>query len=150
SGRSLPGPHRRASAAAASPPRRVAASSEIAMKTLFATLFRRRTRPLDRACRPELEKLEDRLVPAGNLLISTRVNSGLSYLVEFPPAGQYVSDTVIPSVGPSEGARDLVVDDRGNVQVFNGVNDPFLSTYAPTGGWAHRTLAGWSTQPTAG
>src|SRR5437899_760617 len=92
------------------------------MTSRFRSLFRRTSRTLrhtDR-CRPNLELLEDRLAPAGNIL---------------------------PTPGSSfDYARDIVQDPGGKVYVYNGTFTPYLASYDPvSAGWTQSTYAGWST-----
>lgn len=79
-----------------------------------------------------------------NILVS---RNGM--LTEYTTTGQMVQSIAIPK-GPgatsSDTARDLVVDQDNNVQVFNGTFEPSLSSYnAITNQWDHRTTSGWST-----
>jgi hypothetical protein len=46
----------------------------------------------------------------------------------------------------SGGARDITVDGKNRLAVYNGTFDPYLSTYDPAdGSWTHHTFPGWST-----
>ena len=46
--------------------------------------------------------------------------------------------------------RDLVVGENGKLHLFNGMVDPYLSTYDPaSGSWSHVTHAGWSMERNA-
>ena len=91
--------------------------------------------------RLELEHLEDRVVPAGNILVSTDGAGAQQLLQEYTPAGALVSSVGIPPGGTAENARDLVADGSGNVLVYNGTFDPYLSTYG-SGAWSHTTYSG--------
>jgi hypothetical protein len=66
--------------------------------------------------------------------------------MEFTPSGALVRSVVVPPGGPQQEAHDLIADPTGDVLVFNGTANPYLSTYdADTGSWSQRTLSGWST-----
>lgn len=96
--------------------------------------------------RPNLEHLEERLAPTANILVTTDGSFPQQALKEFTPAGALVRSVVVPPGGAAEDARDLLLDTSGNVLIYNGTNDPYLSTYNLAGGtWAHRTHSGWST-----
>ncbi len=79
---------------------------------------------------------------AGNILVT----SG-DTLFEYTPFGIQVQSIAVPCCeAPPENARDIIVDQNGNVQVYNGTADPFLSTYNPSSDtWMHHTHPGWST-----
>src|SRR5262245_37272750 len=121
------------------------------MRNLLTALVQRKLRTCRKSHdrRPTLEILEDRLTPAGNILVSTDGPAAQQLLQEFTPAGSLVRSVAIPPGGPAEDARDLVSDPSGNVLVFNGTNDPYLSTYAG-GSWSQATYPGWSTVNTVG
>ncbi|QRO02148.1 hypothetical protein JRI60_25615 [Archangium violaceum] len=81
----------------------------------------------------------------GNVLISTG-NSVYEYTRE----GAWVRTLPVPyptgTRPATEYVRDMVVDADGNLQVYNGTFDPYLSRYdVAVGGWDHSTYAGWST-----
>lgn len=97
-----------------------------------------------------LETLEDRLAPAGNIF--TILQSGSTQLLkEFTPDGILVNSTVVPPGGPAEQARDLIVGPDGDIHVFNGTNNPYLSTFdTATSTWSHLTHPGWSTSSSYG
>lgn len=82
---------------------------------------------------------------SGNILISTS-----NTLYEYTPAGAWVRTVSIPYPGgtrpTTETARDVVVDASGNLALYNGTFDPYLSRYnVAAGTWTHETYAGWST-----
>jgi len=53
------------------------------------------------------------------------------------PAGAYPA---------TEHARDIVMLAGGNIAVYNGTFDPYLSIYnATTSSWSHHTMPGFST-----
>src|SRR5262249_18284514 len=93
----------------------------------------------------DVELLEDRLVPAANLLVSTDGAAPQQLLQEYTSGGTLVRSLAIPPGGPAEDARDLVADSSGNILVYNGTFSPYLSTYSSSGSWSHPTFAGWST-----
>jgi hypothetical protein len=120
------------------------------MTWLFRSLFRRAHRPArcsDRL-RPGLERLEDRSVPAGNLLVTVAGPYPQHLFREYTPAGTLVRSVNIPPTPGStfDYARDLVEDPSGNVYVYNGTFTPYLATYNPaTASWSQTTSSGWST-----
>lgn len=90
--------------------------------------------------------LAEALVP-GNLLVSTE-----NRIYETTLDGQIVSTFPIQYPGGSypatEYARDVAVDDDGNVHVYNGTFTPYWSSRDPASGavvWAHETYPGWNT-----
>jgi hypothetical protein len=93
-----------------------------------------------------VELLEDRVTPTANLLVSTSVSYPQQRFMEFTSSGQLVRSVTIPPGGPQQEAHDLIADPTGDVLVFNGTANPYLSTRdADTGAWSQRTLPGWST-----
>lgn len=75
----------------------------------------------------------------GNLLISSN-----EVLYEVSLDGVVQQSFSIP--GTSESARDIVMDTRGRVHVYNGTFIPQLSTFDPASmTWKHQTVPGWST-----
>src|SRR5262249_27033241 len=94
------------------------------------------------------EQLEEREVPAGNLLVTTAGNYPQQFFKEFTPSGTLVRSVVVPPPPGSSGdtARDLVADAAGNVYVYNGTFTPALATYNPnTATWNQQLYAGFST-----
>ncbi|PTL76938.1 hypothetical protein DAT35_47610 [Vitiosangium sp. GDMCC 1.1324] len=82
---------------------------------------------------------------SGNILISTG-----NTLYEYTPAGAWVRTVPIPYPGgtrpTTETARDVVVDASGNLALYNGTFDPYVSQYdVAAGTWTHTTHTGWST-----
>jgi hypothetical protein len=122
----------------------------MAMNWFRSLLSRRKVqtvRTTPRRCKPVVEILEDRLVPSGNLLVTT---AGPSQQVfeEFNAAGSLVRTVNIPAPPGTSGdtARDLVQDSSGNVYVYNGTFNPALATYhAATSSWTQQNYTGWST-----
>ncbi|WZP01156.1 hypothetical protein EP7_005609 (plasmid) [Isosphaeraceae bacterium EP7] len=90
-----------------------------------------------------LEPLESRTVLSAtpqNLLVSS---SWEGTILEFTPSGQYVGGLPVPQL--DGGARDLIQDASGKIQLFNGTFNPSLSTYDPaSSSWSHMTHPGWS------
>jgi hypothetical protein len=106
----------------------------------------RRRAPRRRAL--NLEILEDRLVPAGNLLVTVAGPYPQHQFREYTPAGALVRTVNIPPTPGSsfDYARDLVQDPAGNVSVYDGTFTPYLATYHPaTASWTQITYPGWST-----
>src|SRR5687768_14867882 len=115
------------------------------MRKFLAGAFRPKPHTIRKLrCKPQLERLEDRLAPAGNILVST---NGLStqLLQEYTPSGTLVQSQDIPAGGVAEDARDLVADSTGSILLYNGTFDPYLSTLSTSGTWSHQTYSGWST-----
>jgi hypothetical protein len=98
--------------------------------------------------KPIIELLEDRLAPAGNLLVTTAGSYPQQFLKEFTPSGSLVRTVNVPPPPGSSGdtARDLVQDSSGKVYVYNGTFTPALATYNPgTSAWSQQQYSGWST-----
>jgi Ca2+-binding RTX toxin-like protein len=81
----------------------------------------------------------------GNLLVSTA-----DTVYEYTPDGRQVQAIAVPyptGTRPgTETARDVVASGTGELHVYNGTFEPFLSTYASrAGSWTHHTHPGWST-----
>jgi hypothetical protein len=90
--------------------------------------------------------LEERAMPASNILQVTPLWINPIQIREFTPAGDLVRSLDTPSVGGLDSARDVVVSPNGDIQLFNGTFSPRLDTYHPdTGTWTGRTTSGWST-----
>jgi hypothetical protein len=93
-----------------------------------------------------VEWLEERIAPAGNLLVSDN-----SILYQYTPSGTLLQSRAVPyptGVGQTEGTRSVVVDSAGNIQVYDGTFNPYLSTYSPaTGIWAQHMAPGWARSP---
>jgi hypothetical protein len=97
-----------------------------------------------------LERLEDRVLLAGNLLITGEVPGQYAYnLQEYTQQGALVGSQSIPQAPgatETEDARDLSVGPNGNVNIYDGTNTPSLATLsAATNTWSYQTLSGWST-----
>lgn len=96
-----------------------------------------------------LEVLEDRVVPAGNLLVSVYGSYPQNQFREYTPTGSLVRTVTVPMPTGSSGwdeARDLTVDSAGKVSIYNGTFNPYLATYNPsTSTWSQTTYTGWST-----
>ncbi len=84
------------------------------------------------------------VITPGNLLISSR-----EVLYEYTTAGVQVQSFDVPYPGwppVIESARDIVQAESGDVYVYNGTFDPYLSSLDPgSESWNHRTFSGWST-----
>src|SRR5262245_26739995 len=96
--------------------------------------------------RPTLDLLEDRLAPAGNLLVTTAGAYPQQVFKELTPSGSPVRTVnVPPPPGTSSAtARDLVQDAAGKVYVYNGTFTPALATItrAAAPGRSSNTAAG--------
>src|SRR5947209_6130312 len=121
------------------------------MKRSLFRLSRRAARIVPKArprWRATLEILEDRLAPAGNLLVTTAGAYPQQFFKEFTPTGTLVRSVSVPPPPGSSGdtARDLVQDPGGKVYVYNGTFTPALATYNPTNSsWTQQNYTGWST-----
>jgi hypothetical protein len=91
-----------------------------------------------------LERLEDRVTPAGDILVSTlRLSPSSKFVREVTPSGSVVRTLSVPA--PTD-ERDVIVAQNGDIDVFNGTFSPQMSTYSATSGaWSSRTTANWST-----
>jgi hypothetical protein len=92
--------------------------------------------------------LEDRLAPAGNLLVTTAGSYPQQFFKEFTPSGALVRSVTVPPPPGSGGdtARDLVQDGNGRVHVYNGTFTPALATFNPINSlWSQQNYTAWST-----
>jgi hypothetical protein len=104
-----------------------------------------------RPTRLRLDRLEDRLTPAGNVLAVIKPLHGDQQIQEFAPDGSLVRTLTPPRTG---GARDVIVGPNGDIHLY--VGNEYLSggdlpteldTYhAATGTWTSWTVPGWSPQ----
>ncbi len=99
--------------------------------------------------RSSLEQLEERLAPAGNLLITTAGPNFNSILQQYTPAGALVQTVTIPLVAGSpiddNAAGSLAQNASGHVLVYTGVFDAALASYNPTTGvWSQQTYPDWN------
>ncbi|WP_125931994.1 hypothetical protein [Thiosocius teredinicola] len=86
----------------------------------------------------------------GDLLVQSQTPGAISYEVTEYLADGSALQTFVPVAAPASSdlwhPRDLVIADNGNVHVFNGTFDPYLSTYdSAADTWTHVTHTGWST-----
>jgi hypothetical protein len=88
-----------------------------------------------------LEALEDRLLMAGDLLITSQVPGAEGYhLMQYTQQGALVS---AQSIGEGRG---LTVDPSGNINIYEGTFTPALATLsATTHNWSYQSMPGWST-----
>lgn len=120
------------------------------MKNFLRSLLRRSTRATRNPARrrPNLEHLQQRLAPAGNLLVTVAGPYPQHLVREYTPTGTLVRNINLP---PTPGSsfdthRDLVADASGKIYVYNGTFTPHLATYDPnTANWSQITYSGWST-----
>lgn len=85
----------------------------------------------------------------GNVLVSLTV-AGYDTLTEYTTTGGIVQSVEVPYPVPprpsGEDIRDSIVLPCGQVAIFNGTSDPYMTRWTPsTGGWSHQTYEGWST-----
>src|SRR5438309_1478852 len=91
-----------------------------------------------------LQPAKGELLTPGDILISTTGVSPQNVIYEFTLSGTRVQTIAVPTPGDGPN-RALTVDSNGNIEVFNGTAQPFLSTYDPLSGtWQHQTFPGWS------
>jgi PKD repeat protein len=118
------------------------------MRRWIRSLFARPTRsPRRAAANTKLAPLplEDRVVPAGNLLVSLNGPNASQVVREYTPSGTLVRSIDIPSNGEAFfDARDLVSGTDGKISVYNGTFTPKLATYDGTA-WTQTPFDGWST-----
>ncbi len=79
-----------------------------------------------------------------DILVSTNnAGSTLALVKEYTSSGLFVQQYTAPS---TEESRDLVVDETGQIQLYNGTFSPTLTTIDPTTGIAtEQTISGLST-----
>ncbi len=82
------------------------------------------------------------MLTSGNVLVSDFIDLTVT---EYTTAGVLVQQFVLIDPNLERAARDLVVDQNGNIHVYNGTFDPNLDSINPiTGTSTNQTLAGWS------
>ena len=86
----------------------------------------------------------------GNLLVQWQTPGQVAYQVtEYRTDGTAVQTFDVPQPpGQTDvrNPRDLAFDSSGDLQVYNGTFDPYLSSLdTASDSWTHRTAAGWST-----
>jgi hypothetical protein len=90
-------------------------------------------------------------IDPNNILVSVQRS-----VREFTPAGSLVQiipfnygGREYPGNPGIEGLRDIVVDQYGWIDSFNGYRNPFLTRYSPASNtFTHKTFPGWSTSNT--
>jgi hypothetical protein len=95
-----------------------------------------------------MNQLEAAPINPNNILVSVRRS-----VREFTPAGSLVQTIPFnyggrdyPGNPPVEGVRDIVVDQYGWIDSFNGYWNPFMTRYSPvSNAFTHKTFPGWST-----
>jgi hypothetical protein len=94
--------------------------------------------------RLELERLEERLLLAADLLVTVA-----NRLQEYQLSGALVSSISVPNTPvPSDfqQVRGLTVDSAGKIDIYNGTFNAYLATYSRgTQTWTQQTYPGWST-----
>ncbi len=86
----------------------------------------------------------------GNVLVQSQSPGQLDFRIREYDSSGNVLQTIIPPLPPMSSdqlhPRDLVIGDSGNLHLFNGTFDPYLSTFdSQSSLWSHRTHPGWST-----
>jgi hypothetical protein len=97
-----------------------------------------------------LERLEDRTLLAGNLLVTAELPGIPVYnLQEYTQQGALVSSqniSLAPGTTDLMDARGLSVGPSGNASTYDGTNAPSLATYSTnSNSWSYLTASGWST-----
>ncbi|HYV37018.1 MAG TPA: Calx-beta domain-containing protein, partial [Gemmataceae bacterium] len=116
------------------------------LRSLFRAIYNNNHKTYNH--RPNLEVLEDRLAPAGNIIATVAGPYPQHLFREYTASGALVrSVNVPPTPGSSfDYARDVEEDASGKVSIYNGTFTPYLATYNPgTSTWSQITYAGWST-----
>ena len=89
------------------------------------------------------------MLTLGNILIahSPIGDDAVPLLQEYTPDGTLVRSVPLPSYsGETGNVGDVVLDRKGNVQVFNGTSDPRLTTYDPVARTlVHTPFPNWNT-----
>src|SRR5215831_335411 len=119
----------------------------------MTTPTRVRSSPATRTRRRSLqiERLEDRTLLAGNLLVDTEVPGAIPFnLLQYTQQGALISShNVALAPGSTDSypdARGLSVDPSGNIDIYDGTFNPSLATFSPsTSSWSYQTFSGWST-----
>jgi sugar lactone lactonase YvrE len=124
---------------------------ELLRHTFAIAPGRRRTKnarnPLRRCL--QLEALEDRLVPAGDILVTGSLSNVGNVFQEYTPAGALVRTLTVPPP-PNDSftsVASIAQDANGNVYVWDGRSTLALAVYnAQSGDWSQLTYPqGWST-----
>src|SRR5262245_8070015 len=103
-----------------------------------------RRRPKTRKVRLNpVRPLEDRVLPASTLFVAVGGTYPTydQYLKVYGPTGTLQAQVTIPAQG-EHAAHDLVVGADGKVSIFNGIQNPWLSTYDGTT-WSNLTYTGY-------
>src|SRR5262245_21611511 len=97
----------------------------------------------------ELEILEDRMLLAGNLLVSVYGSYPQNQFRKYTSTGGLVRTVAVPMPTGSSSwdeARDITVDSAGKVSIYNGTFTPSLATYnSSISTWSQTSYTGWST-----
>jgi hypothetical protein len=102
-----------------------------------------RRRPITRKVRRlQLLSLEERTLPAANLFVTVGGTYPTydQYLRVYSPTGTQLSQVTVPTQG-ERAAYDLVAGADGKVSIFNGIQNPILSTYDGTS-WTNLSYTG--------
>ena len=96
------------------------------------------------------ERLEDRALLSGDLLLTAQVPGQIVYhLLRYTQSGSQLNNVLIPQPPGSteyQDARGLTVDPSGNVNIYDGTFTPYLDTLKPANStWSYQTYPGWST-----
>jgi PEP-CTERM motif len=83
----------------------------------------------------------------GDILVSSTTDLSTSILREYTPTGTLVQTFSVPvAPGGDSYIRSIATDTAGNVQIYNGTFNPFLTTLNPTtSSFTNHTTSGWST-----
>ena len=96
------------------------------------------------------ERLEDRALLSGDLLLTAQVPGQIVYhLLRYTQSGSQLNNVLIPQPPGSteyQDLRGLTVDPSGNVNIYDGTFTPYLDTLKPANStWSYQTYPGWST-----
>jgi hypothetical protein len=86
----------------------------------------------------------------GHLLVLSEASGGGDYrIIEYSADGTGLQ-IIVPQPAPGSGdvahPRDLVTSPLGEIHLYNGTFEPYMSTHDPAlGSWSHATHAEWST-----
>jgi PEP-CTERM motif len=83
----------------------------------------------------------------GDILVSSTTDLQTSVLREYTPTGTLVQTFSVPiAPGGDSYIRGIATDSSGNVQIYNGTFNPYLTTLDPaTSSFSNHTFSGWST-----
>jgi hypothetical protein len=86
----------------------------------------------------------------GSFLVQSQAPGAIAFEIREYSSSGVLIQTIIPPAPPGstdlQHPRDLIVGQDGNISLFNGTFDPYLSTYNPAAiVWSHVTRDDWGT-----